>query len=106
MPISDWISDVCSSVLAHHGVEGEGTGQRPVGDLIENHVVRVRQQHAQELARVLGTEAKDIEAEFREARQPTPVRALDARRRLQRSDERRAGKACVSTCRSRGSPYN
>src|SRR3546814_15708336 len=25
---------------------------------------------------------------------------------FQRSEERRVGKACVSTCRSRGSPYN
>src|SRR3546814_12846260 len=29
----------------------------------------------------------------------------DARRNMQRSEERRVGKECVSTCRSRWSPY-
>src|SRR3546814_11063796 len=42
-----------------------------------------------------------------------PVRATMEARRLRipynkqvRSEERRVGKECVSTCRSRGSPYN
>src|SRR3546814_13280427 len=41
---------------------------------------------------------------------PAPVAAMKspiaARLRADRSEERRVGKACVSTCRSRWSPYH
>src|SRR3546814_6407461 len=32
--------------------------------------------------------------------------AIDAREQIERSEERRVGKECVSTCRSRWSPYH
>src|SRR3546814_17481149 len=37
---------------------------------------------------------------------PAPKPELIAWARTPRSEERRVGKACVSTCRSRGSPYH
>src|SRR3546814_15586891 len=49
---------------------------------------------------------------YRELRAIAPVirpaqeRGADARSTLARSEERRVGKECVSTCRSRWSPYH
>src|SRR3546814_11493985 len=37
---------------------------------------------------------------------PAAVERLSERARAQRSEERRVGKECVSTCRSRWSPYH
>src|SRR3546814_6729573 len=77
MRISDWSSDVCSSDLG-------------VGSLL----ARARKQAAYALIADLSTEQ---------------VQALD---QLfddaggMRSEERRVGKECVSTCRSRWSPYH
>src|SRR3546814_14020370 len=86
MRISDWSSDVCSSdlTLAPPGAghrPGARQGGRPVHDL---HVV---------------------EAPGRARRLP---RRADAglSRPGRRSEERRVGKECVSTCRSRWSPYH
>src|SRR3546814_15976144 len=78
MRISDWSSDVCSSDLAtYNPVFGaDGTPRK---------VVKI---------------ATDITRQVRQER--------EARHRLadSRSEERRVGKECVSTCRSRWSPYN
>src|SRR3546814_8166211 len=93
MRISDWSSDVCSSDLsAQHG-----------------------QAHAQCL-RSQCRAARD-QAD-RAAARPTCVARLSAFHLLykrgwpssspygERSEERRVGKECVSTCRSRESPYH
>src|SRR3546814_5601206 len=86
MRISDWSSDVCSSDLI------ERTG--PLGSAIS-----FRKRQAAFL-------------------QPPDHRNADAKHHsgdaarscgwpcLRRSEERRVGKECVSTCRSRGSPYH
>src|SRR3546814_8772789 len=77
MRISDWSSDVCSSDLA---------------DLFADALEHLNRQRA-----LLG------------ASQRTVQRALDslaAAGKVQRSEERRVGKECVSTCRSRWSPYH
>src|SRR3546814_6394717 len=84
MRISDWSSDVCSSDLARRG-----------------------------LAVILRIEAVDFGAEFH----PSHVAQAhdgpafggaqaDVAELLRRSEERRVGKECVSTCRSRWSPYH
>src|SRR3546814_3767941 len=80
MRISDWSSDVCSSDLARRGGEHLFLHDR--------------------IGFGLGGGEPD---------RPTPgaVRAHRHRRRhLARSEERRVGKECVSTCRSRWSPYH
>src|SRR3546814_3330704 len=84
MRISDWSSDVCSSDLTEAPVHGPGTGRR-------FPVLLAR--------RALG---------FRGFSRPLPLdhhRAQD-RQLVERSEERRVGKECVSTCRSRWSPYH
>src|SRR3546814_18800053 len=79
MPISDWSSDVCSSDLPL---------QRPV----EQGRTALRPLHA----RAPRVAAAGSALSGRTAR----VR----RRRWKRSEERRVGKECVSTCRSGWSP--
>src|SRR3546814_10491093 len=77
MRISDWSSDVCSSDLSAGGFNDE--------DVTGLHVGRT------------------CGPQFRLA-------AIDtlhiSTSRLARSEERRVGKECVSTCRSRWSPYH
>src|SRR3546814_6583403 len=85
--ISDWSSDVCSSDLP-------GTGALA--------------RHRRDLVRQLGGEAL-LDGGARLAVRRLAVPALSAGRadrRLHRSEERRVGKECVSTCRSRWSPYH
>src|SRR3546814_3048784 len=43
---------------------------------------------------------------YRSGRQRDALEAFQRARSLLRSDERRVGKACVSTCRSRWSPFH
>src|SRR3546814_954660 len=78
MRISDWSSDVCSSDLTVQG--GDGNGVKSHG-------------RAYTVARV---PFKAVE------------KSLGNRHRQAngRSEERRVGKECVSTCRSRWSPYH
>src|SRR3546814_20477199 len=98
MRISDWSSDVCSSDLTEvpgglivappghpdfYAVVVIGDAQ-PVPDRLETVDV------GQGVFLLIG-QIDDRRAEYR------PV--------VGRSDERRVGKACVSTCRSRRSPY-
>src|SRR3546814_10761296 len=86
MRISDWSSDVCSSDLAfgQHGAvirrQITQIAQRPIHSIDQHHVpddqVRVR---------LNGCSLRQVSK--------------------CRSEERRVGKECVSTCRSRWSPY-
>src|SRR3546814_10526134 len=86
MRISDWSSDVCSSDLARaaadEGIEAPSlfteAPEKRVGRMDENRVRLDREGQA-------------------DAGKP-----VDG---LCRSEERRGGKECVSTCRSRWSPY-
>src|SRR3546814_2300809 len=100
MRISDWSSDVCSSDLqalatarrrhhadaelaaAHFGEGDQVAARRPFG------------------GRIAAAAKAD----------PLLVRSIDVHRidllAARRSEERRVGKECVSTCRSRWSPYH
>src|SRR3546814_4111042 len=80
MRISDWSSDVCSSDL--------GYGSRPDGLCFRDV----------DIARAGQFPAAGLGREFR-------LCALAAAH-AGRSEERRVGKECVSTCRSRWSPYH
>src|SRR3546814_12214022 len=116
MRISDWSSDVCSSDLRilldrveHLHLISPPTG--PGGDAD----IFLRQQR-RDLVRLVGVvKGADLEAEF--ARDIDHVShfvgavavVLDedfAREHARRSEERRVGKECVSTCRYRWSPYH
>src|SRR3546814_15486226 len=101
MRISDWSSDVCSSDLDPCGSVHVAVGTvLPDIDLVGRAggvalgVERNLVQHGLELAgmhRLLDGGG---------------LERLGRGRRLGRSEERRVGKECVRTCRSRWSPYH
>src|SRR3546814_6222953 len=101
MRISDWSSDVCSSDLAHardvifFGLAPHRLGLRlDPGDAIEARDRAV--EHAKR--------ALDLDREVDVARRVDDVDPVIVPET--RSEERRVGKECVSTCRSRWSPYH
>src|SRR3546814_12856012 len=125
MRISDWSADVCSSDLtvsplpSHHGLSTEyvDTKARPkirTADyspdddcVLAPKVIRYKRDAGHALIASWlqlyrkGPRAKEIKPD-------SPHRIWRARHPWQwrRSEERRVGKECVSTCRSRWSPYH
>src|SRR3546814_3110909 len=93
MRISDWSSDVCSSDLAD---------MKPAAELLgEGDQVAARRPHRSRIAPAIEADAPHVAAidvHYVELRTAAPVGV--------RSEERRVGKECVSTCRSRRSPYD
>src|SRR3546814_5604823 len=92
MRISDWSSDVCSSDLCQqyqnrHRSEPEHIGQAEPA--LGNGVVSQRRPDADD---------------GNDAQQGQRKRACQFAHAVMRSEERRVGKECVSTCRSRLSP--
>src|SRR3546814_8229509 len=85
MRISDWSSDVCSSDLSKQIV-------------IESHGWSLDERWDKQAALLpqvfMSADAREGSLAFAEKRKP------------ERSEERRVGKECVSTCRSRWSPYH
>src|SRR3546814_2627847 len=99
MRISDWSSDVCSSDLQEQQV-GDLLDVVAVGDaLVAQHMGIVPD---------LGDElviCHCVEVLPKRSTSLVPIRASAGHLRG-RSEERRVGKECVSTCRSRWSPYH
>src|SRR3546814_11411069 len=104
MRISDWSSDVCSSDLTvvggyegDHGIAGLFTRLAALSDdevmsilpVVMGETLAVGSAEVDMLGRLTGTDMKTCWHD-------TTVR----------SEERRVGKECVSTCRSRWSPYH
>src|SRR3546814_4451052 len=90
MRISDWSSDVCSSDLYVPTVPLLGLsfgGVSPTN--VKNIAIEFDPQNHKELYGFSGTAELDLGAAT-----------------LRRSEERRVGQECVSTCRSRWSPYH
>src|SRR3546814_1258317 len=90
MRISDWSSDVCSSDLT---VMAAAHAARPKAKL--RNVTRV-------MVLPLLLECCSQFGQFPRGQRFAGAHPVDD----QRSEERRVGKECVSTCRSRGSPYH
>src|SRR3546814_3291088 len=88
MRISDWSSDVCSSDLGHvhRRIRGEALSARAVS----------RSAHGPSDPRSTPRVAALTRSSLRTVLRPQHTR----------SEERRVGKECVSTCRSRWSPYH
>src|SRR3546814_12059295 len=102
MRISDWSSDVCSSDLIKSGVtKSSKTPLRPSNDVATSvrQVVGDLEQQQRFVARV-GDGIDEGGAGRRFVIDHPGVE----RRLPRRSEERRVGKECVSTCRSRWSP--
>src|SRR3546814_5668054 len=89
MRISDWSSDVCSSDLADSGSAGDRR------TLAAAQAIRVRSSRSLAGA----PKGHGCHSEPNRLERTVPARVV------QRSEERRVGKECVSTCRSRWSPY-
>src|SRR3546814_11644127 len=111
MRISDWSSDVCSSDLltqqAKAALTTDANGElKPTTAFIDG-------------VRKFALSVTDLDIDLIDRVNPFSAtyavlaKAMDAKTLLQvqavinaRSEERRVGKECVSTCRSRWSPYN
>src|SRR3546814_12041756 len=91
MRISDWSSDVCSSDL--RGAEGVGLYRTEIPFMVRDRFPSEEEQ------RLIYREQL---AAF--APHLVTMRTLDIGG--DRSEERRVGKECVRTCRSRWSPYH
>src|SRR3546814_20313759 len=104
MRISDWSSDVCSSDLADRDdAQDDRDGDDVLGVL--SHGMYLLEPDAQARHE---TSIVDVIALATAKVRGAAVCALpghaDVRRELARSEERRVGKGCVSTWRSRWSP--
>src|SRR3546814_13807550 len=100
MRISDWSSDVCSSDLGL-GVEVEAidaVGEAGLRRQEDQQVLHQAQQDGDDD----GGREKQHQAAYRYGDAAHRPRELGCQLR---SEERRVGKECVSTCRSRWSPY-
>src|SRR3546814_12196260 len=99
MRISDWSSDVCSSDLAVAGVRS--------AQLRDLRLV-LRERHFGQ-ARIVDQAPAAVVVPaglFVDGQGFGPVACTVAEQQFrQRSEERRVGKECVRTCRSRWSPY-
>src|SRR3546814_12345225 len=116
MRISDWSSDVCSSDLMDHLPDLVAKGEVPIA-LVDASVRRVLELKAR--LGLFDNPYRRIQPGREEQRVRTPDHLKVARQAAQRSivllkneddllplrsEERRVGKECVSTCRSRWSP--
>src|SRR3546814_15010417 len=107
MRISDWSSDVCSSDLLALGGQHDDrqvTEGRLAANPLQHLETAVRRQHHiehQDVGRLMQQAVDGGVAIERGSDLP----ALAAEHEGQRSEERRVGKECVSTCSSRWSPY-
>src|SRR3546814_20248352 len=92
MRISDWSSDVCSSDLMRAAVEADLRQLALVFSIYRriDRTIDTTRMHDEIGARL---------------REELDYKREAAHTRL-RSEERRGGKGCVSTCRSRWSPYH
>src|SRR3546814_16887404 len=103
MRISDWSSDVCSSDLRRAGVEAEPAHPEQAG-ADQGHGQRVRRHDVLLIAATLSDdEAADERHDARVDVDDGAAREIE-RAPAERSEERRVGKECVRTCRSRWSP--
>src|SRR3546814_2688913 len=87
MRISDWSSDVCSSDLMMTSESGPPRSAKPCPLRLADHIADG--PHFNARTKIGGEE-------------PIELDEMGAGR----SEERRVGKECVSTCRSRWSPYH
>src|SRR3546814_18872102 len=98
MRISDWSSDVCSSDLPK-SPSNVGAIMRAAGCYGAASVFYTGTRYDR---------AKDLVTDTKKVHQDIPLINIDDLRKILplRSEERRVGKECVSTCRSRWSPYH
>src|SRR3546814_1082463 len=96
MRISDWSSDVCSSDLGRQQAISQPPAPFRRREIIANWVACERGS-----GRIAGDRAIRLVGEGNGKGVVSDDKTRDGR-----SEERRVGKECVSTCRSRWSPYH
>src|SRR3546814_12357362 len=105
MRISDWSSDVCSSDLKRLAAHDHRLRRHERRNALNVAVfLGVAGNRAPMTQYLLGRNTRHIQLDMRQNRQHAiPYLGLET---IHRSEERRVGKECVSTCRSRWSPYH
>src|SRR3546814_1987039 len=96
MRISDWSSDVCSSDLIYRRFSSKSDIILSIVE--ENARARVAEMHG-----IFDTIERNERSMFDALK---AITAISLQNGDGRSEERRVGKECVSTCRSGGSPYH
>src|SRR3546814_19976370 len=110
MRISDWSSDVCSSdllagwVLALTG--GEELAEDGLVDFGRLDLGALQRLFDRQRAELRGSQAGQASIEGPDRSAGRACNYDIGHLRNSRSEERRVGKECVSTCRSRWSPYH
>src|SRR3546814_14284809 len=99
MRISDWSSDVCSSDLVGIG-EGSSVGGPTWSSECAETIKVIIETYLAPL--LIGKDATNLR-ELQHLMERAVTGNYSAK---SRSEERRVGKECVSTCRSRWSPYH
>src|SRR3546814_12364222 len=102
MRISDWSSDVCSSDLNVIVAPGVSNGAQHQHDYVGNQANNAFASD-QDLAN--GDTTCENQGDASSYFWPV-LRVQDDQADIDRSEERRVGKECVSPCRSRWSPYH
>src|SRR3546814_10966647 len=100
MRISDWSSDVCSSDLDADVITRQVDGY-DLAQLLQDDMIADRFSTAN-LLRVDDNFTREVTGTWGTSDDGT----VWLNNTVARSDERREGKECVSTCRSRWSPYH
>src|SRR3546814_16398474 len=126
MRIRDWSSDVCSSDLMAVFVPGFSPGRFELIEVTElplladeptvispaanalytKHLAKYNEFKGVHMVSLFSTAAGHIYTAKKPMRSIGDLKGLKLRTSLARSEERRVGKECVSTCRSRWSPYH
>src|SRR3546814_17520399 len=100
MRISDWSSDVCSSDLAEPKRLVLELTREMIGHMVNNLI-----SESSDLIERSGVQRPEDVREAGRALIAFSPAMLRAEHQM-RSEERRVGKECVSTCKSRWSPYH
>src|SRR3546814_7358282 len=96
MRISDWSSDVCSSDL---GVECSLKSKSVRSKIVKTNLKKYGHENPSSADSVKKKRLKTMQDRY-EVNNPSQIADVKEKKK-QRSEERRVGKECVSTCRSR-----
>src|SRR3546814_8859952 len=101
MRISDWSSDVCSSdLLSNRYIQNRFLPDKAI-DLMDEAASRIRMEVESKPEEIEGLDRRIIQLKIEES--ALAKESDNASKDCLRSEVRRVGKECVSTCRSRWS---
>src|SRR3546814_21188110 len=105
MRISDWSSDVCSSDLDPKLAAQAAKLGKTLAEVAKGNRIGHALENMMQLAMGAGEESVEGNIAGRNGKSLLS-KVTDLKSFISRSEERRVGKECVSTCRSRWSPYH